>query len=100
MLQIIFTNLLVGIVGIIFFTLLESKKYFLDDDKTWNLSIFINENLKSLILISLFVLVAAVLSGISPELLIVFKTYLGIDLITTTHGFFTFGFVLKAVLKK
>lgn len=100
MLQTIFTNLLIGIVGLIFFTLLDSKDYFFNKDKTWNLNIFLTENLKSWIFLALLILVAAVLSGISPELLTIFKISLGIDLVATPIGFFTLGIILKAVLKK
>lgn len=101
MLQTILLNLLLGVVGILFVTLLESKKFIFDSTTPkWNLSIFVSENWQKWIILGLFVLIAAVLASVNLEALKVFKLYLGIDLIDSPGGFFTFGIVLSTVLKK
>lgn len=101
MLSTILINLLIGVLGILFYTFLDSKKYFLDKElPEWNLTVLVSDNLKSWLWMTPLVFISAVLSGISPELLTTFNFYLGIDLVSSPVGFFTLGLILKSVIKK
>lgn len=99
MLQTIFLNLIMGIIGILVLTLWESKKYIFTPEKEWIFSVFVSENIKMWIWLVLFISVLAIVSGIMPESLTIIKSYTGIDLIASPAGFLTLGITLKAILK-
>lgn len=100
--KIFLLNLLLGTLGILFYSLWSSKKFIIDDTtETWYFSKFLKENYKRWIIIFALLLICNIVVFAAPEAFNKITQLTGLDLTDfSPGGFFTLAILLHVAVKK
>ena len=91
----------IGVLGILFYTLWRSKRYFLSNEtRTFSLSKLIHDNIGAWIWSILIITLTSILTIAIPETADGISTFTGLELAANKASFFTFGLGLIALTKQ
>lgn len=90
--------ILLGIMGIAFYSLWRAKDYMTADK--WHTTVFINDNKGAWVWSCLVIIAFAITLYFEPKAGDLLKTFTGVDLINTPMGFISLGLVLCGLVKK
>ena len=97
----ILSNIGLGICGFLFYSLWNSRKFFVKKDENWVLTKFVVENLQTWVFNTIIITMIAIIVYSVPEVFEAIRNLTGLELSDQTPGgFFTLGILIIPLTNK